>query len=69
MDALSKKLQNEEEKLKQQRTKNQQQDDEGSNMVDEVTRQITDASQMARIRQQTMRENEGKVGQLQHQVP
>ena len=68
MNAINERLHTEQQNLQEQRGENQRQDDNISKVVDEVNRQITDASQIAKMKQQTVRENDTKVKRLQHQV-
>lgn len=68
MEAFGNKVRSETENLQEQKAKAQQQDDESGRSVDEITRQITDASQIGKHKQQTLKDNEKRIGQLQNQV-
>lgn len=50
------------------RAKHQQHDDEHSRLVDQVTAQVTDATQKAKIKSESLQDNEAKINRLQSEV-
>ena len=66
--AFAQKVAGQEKEVRQLRSKNQQQDDEDSQLLDQVTAQITDATQKTKIKRQTLQDNEARIARLQHQV-
>ena len=66
--AFAQKVADYEKEVQQLHSKNQQQDDEDSQLLDQVTAQITDATQKAKIKRQTLQDNEARIARLQHQV-
>lgn len=68
MDAFRKQAARREEELREQKAGHQRQDDESSRLMDQVTAQMTDATQKAKIKRQTLAENESKISRLQREV-
>ena len=50
------------------RSKHQQHDDDNSRLVDQVTAQVTDATQQAKLKSRTLQDNEAKINRLQSEV-